>query len=201
MFQSKAELRRLLATLLLSCLLSGCSQWYWDLGTHLADYELPQPGQELTLQQALDLLGPPQRMSAEAEGYVLAWEHWHIKEVSLGLSLGAMGADFLSADWGEMRAKGEFVLLAFDHQHTLTEISYSEWDNYGGGGKAIQPFAGFVSVVDAGDLVYPMPQHRWGASALLPVNRGLNRQSDPNNGQNGVEQRGTPASAGQRSLE
>jgi hypothetical protein len=189
-----------IAGALLACwLLTACSQWRYDLGTPLAAINLPQ--QHMPLEQVLDLLGPPQRMSATDSGFVLAWEHWHIREDSVGVSLGALGADFLSADWGEMRVKGEFLLLTFDRQHLITSATRSHWDNYGGGGKAIQPFLGFVSVVDAGDLIGPLPQHKWGSSLLQQLPDTLNMVSNPGSGQSGLQQRGTPTAIGQQSLE
>ncbi|HEY6131405.1 MAG TPA: hypothetical protein VIV27_05265, partial [Halioglobus sp.] len=103
--------------------------------------------------------------------------------------------------WGEMRIKGEFLLLTFDKQHQLTSATRSHWDNYGGGGKAIQPLFSFVSVVDAGDLLGPMPQHRWGGSLLQRLPRTLNLNSNSETGQHGLQQRGTPSAIGQQSLE
>lgn len=192
---------RLLFLLLACWQLTGCSQWRYDLGAPLYSIELPSPDDSISLADALDLFGPPIRMSASDSGYVLAWEHWHIREDSLGVSLGAMGADFLSADWGQMRAKGEFVLLTFDRQRQLTSATRSDWDNYGGGGKAIQPFASIVPVVDVRDLTVFLPQHRWGAAFLRPLPEAINDSSSPNSGQNGLEQRGTPTTIGQRALE
>ena len=66
----------ILAFSLLACLLlAACSQWRYDLGTPLPATDLPQ--ENMSLAQALDLLGPPQRISATDTGFVLAWEHWH----------------------------------------------------------------------------------------------------------------------------
>jgi hypothetical protein len=195
----QARLASFVCTLAACWLLTACSQWRHELGAPLPIVELPQ--QDSSLSQALDLLGPPQRMSATDSGFVLAWEHWHIQEDTLGVSLGALGADFLTADWGEMRVRGEFLLLSFDRQHKLTSATRSHWDNYGGGGKAIQPFLGFISVVDAGDLTEPMPQHRWGGSLLQRLPWTLNNASNPASGQSGLEQRGTPTAIGQQSLE
>jgi hypothetical protein len=194
----KARARHIACSLLACSLLTGCSQWRYDLGTPLPAIDLPQ--QQMPLKQALDLLGPPQRLSATDAGYVLAWEHWHIREDSIGVRLGALGADFLSADWGEMRVKGEFLLLNFDRQHLLTSATRSQWDNYGGGGKAIQPF-GIMSVVDSGDLIGPLPQHKWGDSLLQRLPGTLNMSSNPGSGQSGLQQRGTPTAIGQQSLE
>jgi len=183
-------------------LLPGClTQWHYDLGMPLQHVDLPQPEQNIGLTEVLQALGPPQRMSASDGGFVMAWEHWHIRESSLGLSLGALGADFFSLDWGEMRAKGQFLLLSFNDRHELTSSARSQWDNHAGGGKAIQPFLSMVSVVDVGELVDQLPQHRWGAAQLRPLPKAINNNSSPDTGQNGLEQRGTPAAVGQRSME
>lgn len=183
------------------CLLSACTQWHYDLGTPVARTDYSDTTQAVRLAQVLDELGPPQRLSATGNGLVLAWEHWRINEDTLGVRLGAMGADIMSVDWGKARVRAEYLLLTFDREHLLTGSSYAQWDSKLGGGQAIQPFFGFVSLVDVDDLVQRMPQHRWGASALKPMSRALNRQSDPDTGQNGIEQRGTPTTIGQRSLE
>jgi len=190
---------RILCTLLACWLLQACSQWRYDLGTPLPDIALPP--QDTPLREALALLGPPIRMTATDTGFVLAWEHWHILENEVGISLGALGADFLSADWGEMRVKGEFLLLTFDSRHKLTAATRSNWDNVGGGGQAIQPFFGFVSVVDSDDLLQPLPQHRWGSAYLQRLPGTLNQESSPDSGQSGLQQRGTPTAIGQQSLQ
>lgn len=182
-------------------LLGGCSQWHWDLGQPLYPIPMPEPDGQFALADALERYGPPLHMSASETGFILAWEHWHIREKSLGFSLGIMGADFMSVDWADLRTKGEYVLLTFDHDHYLTSSERSQWDKDGGGGQAIQPLTGFVSVVDADDLLKRMPQHRWGLSLMQRLPEALNRDSDPNSGQAGLEQRATPRVIGQRSLE
>jgi hypothetical protein len=58
-----------------------------------------------------------------------------------------------------------------------------------------------MSMADVDDLVAQMPQHRWGANSLRELPRALNSQSSPIGGQAGLEQRGTPPSIGQKSLE
>jgi hypothetical protein len=195
----KVSAARIISAVLACWLLSACSQWNYDLGAPLYDQELPP--QNTSLSDVLDLLGPPLRMSATDTGFVLAWEHWNIREQSLGFSLGAMGADFLSADWGDMRITGDFLLLTFNEQHLLTSATRSSWDNDGGGGQAIQPFFNFVSVVDADDLTESMPQHRWGSSLLQRLPGTLNEGSDLDTGRSGLQQRGTPTAAGQQSLQ
>lgn len=183
-------------------LLAGCiTQWNYDMGDPLVrnDYEAACGCH--TLGDVMTELGPPLRISATGNGWAMAWEHWIVREDTLGFRLGAMGADILSADWGRAKVRGEFLILTFDRQGRLTGNTYSRWDTRFGGGQAVQPLFSFVSLVDVDDLVDYMPQHRWGISALRPLPRAINRGSDPESGQNGIEQRGTPPNIGQRSLE
>jgi hypothetical protein len=196
-----SKLSQALVTALLVLALAGCTQWRYDLGDHLTHANLDKLQQGMPLSEVLDIFGPPQRISASPSGYLLAWEHWQVDEDSLGIRLGAMGADILSLDWGKARIRGEFLLVTFDREHHLSGSTVSEWDNLAGGGQGIQPFIGVVSMVDIDDLVRSMPQNSWGATSLQELPRALNTQSSPLSGQSGMEQRGTPPSIGQKSLE
>jgi hypothetical protein len=189
------------ALLLVLCLLGGCTQWRYHMGEpldHLARAEL-QPGTPLA--EVLARLGPPLRLSSSGLGVVMAWETWRVHEDSLGFSLGALGADFLSIDLGDARIAGEFLVLAFDGEHRLSAGGYGTWDADGGGGRAIQPFVGIADVVDVDDLVQPLPQHDWGGTLLGPLPRVLNSPSRPDLGSTGIQQRGTPRAVGQEALE
>jgi hypothetical protein len=187
--------------LLALCLMQGCSRWTYELGTPLSAQETPDKGVALSLTQALEALGPPLRLSALANGYVLAWEHWQIKESAIGLSLGPLGVDFLSLDWGNARTRGEFLVLSFNHNHEMTDSSFGEWDSSANSGAALQPFIGLASVVDIDDLLERLPQHNWGAASLKPLPEAMNSASNPDLGQSGIQRRGTPTGAGQQSLE
>lgn len=190
------------AGLLLACtLLAACSQWSYHLGEPLEHRVLKDLAVAEDLGTVLSLLGPPQRLAAVADGYVLGWEHWRISENSLGISLGALGADLLAIDWGEAQLAGEFLLLRFDSGHRLTARAFNTWDERGGGGRALQPSLALVDVVDIDDLLRPLPAHRWGTLSTGRLPASLNRDSSPDSGSAGLEQRGTPSGAGQRSLE
>jgi hypothetical protein len=194
-------MRLTLAVLLACSLLGGCSRIDYRLGTPLSDDQVVQAAGITGLAQALALYGPPQRIAAGADGYLLAWEHWRISERALGISLGPLGADAFSVDWGRARLAGEYLLMRFDRVHRATNYSFSRWDEDSGGGSALQPSFGVVDVVDIRDLLTPMPQHRWGASWLAELPRVLNSASSPDSGSAALEQRGTPKAVGQRSLE
>ena len=197
----RPRVNRLPATLILALLLTGCTQWRYELGTRVSPDVLPENRPDFTLAEVLAKLGPPLRMSAAGEGYVLAWEFWKIREDTFGLSLGAMGADILSVDWGKAHMHGEFLLVTFDRQHQMTGRAFSRWSNDAGGGQAVQPLVALVSLVDVDDMVDNLPQHKWGSGLLRPLPQAVNAQSRPDTGQNGVQRRGTPDGVGQRSLE
>jgi len=197
-----ATRRRWLAGVLLAQLaLAGCTQWHYNLGTPLAGIDVPELEEGSTLSETLAAFGPPQRVSASDIGYILAWEYWRVSENSLGISLGVVGADFLNLDWGAARARGDFLLAIFDRQHRLTSATKANWDSDAGGGQAVQPLISFIDVAEVGDLVQPMPQHVWGAALLRALPQTLNAGSSPDTGRSGIEQRGTPQTMGQRSLE
>ena len=188
--------------LALACVaLAACSRSQYQLGSALGEAQLAQLQEVQDLSGALARFGPPQRVAAIADGYVLAWEHWRIGEKSLGVSLGPLGVEAFSVDWGRAQLAGEFLLMRFDRAHSLSNYSFSRWDADGGGGSALQPSLGIVDVVDVDDLLTPMPQHRWGATWLQELSASLNSANSPDSGASALEQRGTPAGIGQRSLE
>ena len=179
--------------------LAGCSFNNYQLGTPLEAW--PESAAPTDLASALQVLGPPLRISALADGFTLAWEYWEIDETKIGLSLRPLGLEFLSIDWGDANTQGEFLLLSFDSDHQLVSARYTDWDRNAGGGKGIQALVSVVDVVDVDDLTERMPYHRWGAAALEPPPVGLNRAHNMNQGANGLQQRGTPTAVGQHSLQ
>ncbi|MHA7815563.1 MAG: hypothetical protein ACX93N_03745 [Pseudohaliea sp.] len=192
-------MRRLLLALFLPGL-AACSQSFYQLGAPLpAAYEREAEGR--TLAAVLAELGPPQRLSTTPAGFVMGWEHWRIAESGVGVSLGFLGADALTVDWGDARVDGDFLLLSFDQGHRVVSASRVQWDSNVGRAAAVQPLLGVAPLVAVDDLLRPLPQHRWGASNLRPMPVAQNLPHRPDQGGSGLEQRGTPGGAGQRALE
>ncbi len=180
--------------------LSGCSQNYYFLGQALPA-GIEDRVMTLKVTDVMADIGPPQRLSSVPGGLVMAWEYWQIEQQSLGVSLSFAGADALSADWGDARVAGDFLLLTVDHEHTVVDASRLVWDNDVGDATAVQAFFALAPAVDIDDLTAPLPAHRWGEVLLLPMDGAQNTAHGPGVGQHGIEQRGTPAAAGQRALE
>ena len=183
-------------------LLVGCSVNTYKIGADKIDPEdILEPNEAHTSSEALARLGPPYRLSATPNGYVLAWEYWHIRQDKLGISLRPIGGDFLSINWGNARTHGDFLVLYFDRSHRLVDSGYGHWDTDVGGGQGIQPIFNVVDVVDVDDLIQPMPHHLWGGFMLSELPVALNKKNHLDTGQNGIQQRGTTADVGQHSLE
>jgi len=180
--------------------LGGCSQSYYQLGEAIPDSSMNDWEQQ-PVKLLLAELGPPHRISGISGGYVMGWEHWKIEKRALGVSLGPLGADALQLDWGDAESTADYFLVTVNQANQVTAASRSTLVSKIGAGIALQPFAGVAPLVELDDLIAPLPQHQWGASFLLPVHEALNSASNPDMGTAGVEQRGTPRGAGQRTLE
>lgn len=178
----------------------GCTQWYYELGGSLAQ-EVDESIVGDSLVNVFAVLGPPMRMASTESGWVMAWESWRIREDALGVSLGWVGADVLTVDWGSAQVDGEFLLLTFDGDKRVSGAARVKRDASLGSGAALQPFYGFISVVSVDDLLQALPAHDWGGAQLLPLPAVLNNSGRPGMGDTGVEQRGTPLGAGARSQE
>ncbi len=197
------EHRYKLLVVALLCLLTGCTTIItYRIGEEEIDPEdVPYPGQSPELTDVLEAFGPPNRLSALPDGYVLAWENWYIRQAKLGLSLRPLGIEFFSVDWGDALTRGDFLALHFNRDHKLVASGYAWWDGSAGGGQGVQPLFGFVDVADVDDLKGPMPHHWWGGFGLNKLPMTLNANNHMDAGQNGIQQRGTSTGAGQHTLE
>lgn len=193
------RLRCQLLLVLSALLLAGCTQSSYRMGADVPAAFQAVPG--IPLAEVLAELGPPIRVSSSSQGWVMGWERWRVDEASLGLSLGLIGVDLLSLDWGDARVRGDFLMLGFDRQHRLMDSARVAWDNDVGDGSAVLPLIGGVPVVSVADLLRPLPYHAWGGASLLPLPTALNNAQRPDMGTTGIEQRGTPSALGQRALE
>lgn len=188
--------------LLLAAALTGCTQWHYDLGEPLPlEAEALASSSGMATRDVLARIGPPLRVSAIPEGYVLGWEFWQLTQNTLGFSLGVLGVDVLSFDIGRANTTNETLLLTFDREHRLLGGSWHGREDRVGGGQSVQPFIALVPVVDVDDITRRLPQHDWGRAALEPLPIGLNRMQRPDQGQAGVAQRAVPTGVGQQSLE
>lgn len=193
---------RLVCLVFAASLLAGCTQWrHYELGESISESDLPNPEEGWNVSQVMGKFGPPILMSRDASGYVMAWEYWEIDEYRVGVGSFITGVDLINIDWGKAVAKGDFMLLGFDHDHQLISATFTEWDLDAGGGQGVQPVVSPVDVVEVDDLTVPLPQHTWGMQSLRRLPVTLNQQNRLDTGESGIEQRGGTRGVGQRTLE
>jgi hypothetical protein len=70
-----------------------------------------------------------------------------------------------------------------------------------GKGMAVQFIVAVQETIDSSFLTGPESQHQWGMNMLRPLPVLLNTPHGVDSGGSGLEQRGTPTRAGQRTLE
>lgn len=195
-------IHKITLVLLAASLLAGCTQWrHYELGEQINQSDVPRPEDGWTTSQVMGKFGPPIRMSSNASGYVMAWEYWVIDEYKVGIGSFISRVDLVSIDWGKASARGDFMLLSFDHEHQLTAATFEKSDRDAGGGQGVQPGFSLIDLVEVGDLTVPLSQHLWGAQSLRRIPVTLNQQNRLDTGNAGIEQRGGTSGVGQHSLE
>jgi len=151
--------------------------------------------------QVVGELGPPSRMSALPDGFVMLYEYVDAKERQLGINLDFLGLDWFKFASGRGLAVQQALLLLFDDSGTLRAADFQDWTEPVGKGLAFQLFFVAMPTVDTRYLWEPAEQYGWGRSLLEPLPVTLNAGQSVRSGTHGLELRGTPRSAGERSLE
>ncbi|MEX0331761.1 MAG: hypothetical protein AB3N64_10095 [Puniceicoccaceae bacterium] len=182
-------------------LVSGCTMVREERGITLTAPE-QTASSALTSHEVLNTLGPPIQIGALDSGYAFLYEHTVINERQLGLSVNTPLLRYFKFAIGSAEAERQVLILLFDHDGRLTQSGYREWTEDLGRGNSIQFIIAVMSVVDTGDLTESPASLTWGGGLLksrLP--ESLNSSNSPLTGLSGVELRGTPTGAGQRTLE
>ncbi|UCH46610.1 MAG: hypothetical protein JSU95_10825 [Betaproteobacteria bacterium] len=151
--------------------------------------------------QVLDTLGPPTRISALPDGFAFEYESFRIDERQLGLSPNVKFLRWFKLAYGTARVARETYTLVFDSNGLVKAFGNAREDQDAGKGLAFQFIVTVTQVVDTRYLDEWPGQHAWGVSMLQPLPVALNREQSLDSGEHGIEQRGTPTSSGQRTLE
>lgn len=190
-----------LLVLLFGVVLSGCT-------VVRNDYEFPsaQTGKAVEgkthYSKVLDEFGPPLKLSALDNGMVFLYESASTVEDQLGVSISISNLNFLKFVFGGGKANQEVALFSFDSEGILRSTSIDSWSRSLGSSASLQFILALLPVTDTGGIGDSPPALDWGAGLLQPdVAIALNHHNSLDTGLSGVEQQGTPRSAGQRALE
>ena len=136
------------------------------------------------------------------------YEHLTIRENQIGISYDGehLGVRIQALDWikftfGHAKADRQTLYMQFDERGTLTVERYLDWRQYLGSGFSIQFIIDNGSVVDTSAARAKSDINEWGEFMLQRLPQALNASQSMDDGRFGFEQKGTPTSAGQRSLE
>ena len=154
-----------------------------------------------TTSEVIRTLGPPARMSPVPGGLVMLYEYIDATEKQFGINLEFIGFDWFKAAFGRGTAEQQALLLLFDDAGVLRSQDYQAWTENVGRGFSFQLFFVAMPTVDTKHLWEAPEQFVWGRGALEPLAVTLNAGQSVTRGTQGIEMRGTPDSAGQRTLE
>lgn len=198
-----AGLRPALLSLLLPFLViaSGCSVIRKEIGE-----PLPVGSEALSrtrdYHEVLDVLGPPHSLNQSEHGMTFLYEQVDLTEKQVGISLGVGDVSLFKLVVAREIADRQVLVITFDADGLTRSVGYREWSEVAATGAALQLIVVVAGVAGAGELTEPPPAHQWGFGLLeADLPRLLNRGNSPETGNAGVEQKGTPTNAGQRTLE
>jgi len=181
--------------------LSGCTILSRRAGEPIPVARVPLNEGATTAGQLVAALGPPARMSALPGGFAMLYEYIRAEERQLGINLEFIGIDWFKVATGRGVAERQALLLVFDDGGTLRASDFQAWTEPVGKGLALQFLFVAMPTVDTRHLWETSEQHVWGRGALEPLPVTLNAGQSIVTGGYGLEIRGTPRSAGQRTLE
>ena len=149
----------------------------------------------------LDQLGPPAKVSVLPNGMVFLYEYVLVTENQIGIGFDAPILKWLKFAMAAASDDRQALILVFDEQGILQTQRFLEHTEDLGKGGAMQLLISVQPLVDTSHLDDELGPNEWGTSLLRPVPETLNIRQSLNAGTNGVEQKGTPTSAGQHTLE
>ena len=185
-------------------LCAGCTVLREDIGQPIRWTESQFQEGRTHYRTVLKELGAPLRVSRQGDGVAFLYEHLTIKEGQIGISYDAEEIRFLqwlSFTYGRAAADRQALLMTFDGDGILETERFMDWHQKLGSGFSVQFLVDVGSVVDTSAVRKDIKPNRWGMMMLRRLPKTLNADQSIDDGRFGLEQRGTPSKAGQRTLE
>ena len=184
--------------------LSGCTFIEKDVGNNfiVGATEWVETSHSPTLDDALFALGPPLSITAIPGGYVLLYQHFEILERQIGINSDRPMLRWFKLSLADADGETDTLILQFNNSDELIASRLSTTREDLGEGGSVMFALNFLSIIDTSELHEDLwGANKWGFSLLQPPLIAQNRDSSPDAGQAGIEQRGTPTNVGQRTLE
>jgi len=181
--------------------LAGCASInkHYDRPIELSETNLSN--EQTHYYAILDELGPPAYISSLANGFAFQYETLQIDELQFGLSSDVDLLRWFKLSFGRAKLDRKVYTFVFNKTGYLQAYGEKQIKDDAGKGISYQFIVKVAQVVDTQYLEKVSPQHNWGFALLQPLPIALNREQSMDSGADGLEQRGTPNSIGQRTLE
>jgi hypothetical protein len=154
--------------------------------------------------QVLNQMGPPHKISALPAGFVFLYEYFAPSERLVGGKIPIEEFEKYNPfkmDVGRGLARRQTLLFFFNQEGRLLQRHQVKEKEALGKGLRLSFLTSYGNLIDTSYIGHGTGPNQWGVSLLKPLKKALNRQQDLDTGLSGVEQIGTPAKMGQRSLE
>ena len=157
---------------------------------------------ETSIGDVLGEIGPPGKIgSLGGSGVVFLYEYVSVTEYQIGASPPGDLLRWFKISVAKAKNVRQVLLLTFDEEGFLSSREYHESDENLGSGVGLNFLYNIVSLVDYSQLESQPEILDWGNGLLKPLPEALNTMNSFDNGEGGVEQKGTPSKIGQRTLE
>jgi len=193
---------------LATALLAGCTVLHEEIGRPIPWEPSSFEEGETHYRAVMKELGAPLRVSRCGDGVAFLYEHLFVKEGQVGISydgeelgLNIRWLQWLKFTYGKAAADRQALVMTFDVDGILQAERFLDWDQKLGTGFSVEFLVDVGSVVDTSAVRKGVNPNRWGAMVLRPLPQTLNADQSIDDGRFGLEQRGTPRLAGQRTLE
>lgn len=197
------ETTRLYTTVFIVLLvtLGGCTSITKNIDKPLNSFPAELAKEQTHYYKILDELGPPAYISSLPGGFAFQYETLTIDELQLGLSADIDLFRWFKLAYGKATVEREVHTFIFNEEGYVQAYGNRDIEESAGKGLSFQFIVKVAQVVDTKYLEKPYAQHTWGFSLLRSLPVGMNGMQSLDSGDNGLEQRGTPTGAGQRTLE
>ncbi|NIP14408.1 MAG: hypothetical protein GWM88_06625 [Pseudomonadales bacterium] len=183
---------------------SGCSIIQQDVGSKPpseASRSLAEQA-DATVDDVLEMLGPPHAMSAINDGYAFLYHWYAVEERQLGLSSNWPVLRWFRLAIARADIDATALIVHFDDQGGVQAYGLDQRSIDLGGGTGFQPIFVVTPLVDADEYLEDIwPAHLWGMSMLREAPAALNAHAGVDSGMRGLEMRSTSLKVGQRTLE
>jgi len=201
-----AEMARVLKTagarlfMVAVMVLGGCTSIHKQIDM-LPRQDAPVVESGVHFHDILDSFGCPGQVTSVPGGFAFLYESLRVEERQFGISLPGKLMKWFKMVFAKADTQRQIRVFLFDNNGLLDSHVFKSIHEDAGKGISVQFLVELGEIVDTRYLEATPGQNDWGFALLKPLPTTLNAAQSLDAGTHGLELRGTPTGAGQRSLE